>query len=219
MPITKKQLKNLIIESIKRNILLIETQVEFGIPHDTTLSENPEVLYDAVKKFINDNPDIKNNPELKEKGNLLLRMINNTIQKIGVRHGNAPYFEIEHYPPTPEQQVMMGLMGGSMRDKQIWLDKEKFKQSQDVTNTNIDKQDMLKSAKDDLETAMGNISYGSQRYKSHQSSKRDFFRDNPDYQIGDKDDPNSPYYDPNNTYNDPSKSLGDFIRGYKSRNR
>ena len=219
MTITRKQLKHLIKESIKKNIFLIETQVEFGIPHNTTLSDSPEVLYDAVKKFINNNPNIKNNPELQEKGNFLLRMLDNTIQKVGVRHGNAPFFEIEDYPATPEQQVTMGLMGGSMRDKQIWLDNEKLKQSQDVTNANINKQDMLKSAKYDLEKAMGKTSYGSERYKSHQSSKRDFFRDNQGYQVGDKDDPNSPFYDPYNAYNDPSKSLGEFVRGHKDRNR
>jgi len=167
MKITEAKIRSLIKESIIK-----ESQVALGIPHGVDLKNNPEVLYSAAMSFLGNNPNLGPNSPRRADAELLMRILNNTIQ------GSIQYSEV----------------GQGDRDLFHSGDVEGFMASLGHQTTPQEtarmrqEQGKLKLARRALGDALGGMHRQDARYKSYQSSRRDFFRANPNYTPGDNDD-------------------------------
>lgn len=79
MKLNKKTLRKMILKEIKN---ITESQKEVGLPHKYTDME----LYHHALNFLQSNPDLRNaTPEVRQKGNKLLRILHNASQQ-AVKH-------------------------------------------------------------------------------------------------------------------------------------
>ena len=169
MKITKQIIKKLIKESID-SYMLSESQVKLGIPHGVDLKENPEVLYQATMNFIQRNPDLSGG-EARENAKLLMRILDNTIQ------GTVRY--------TQGHRGDMSLLHrGEIDDYMASIGHETT--PEEIAHMR-DQQGRLKMAQRALGSMLGGSHAPDYMLSSWQDSRRDFFRDNPNYIPGSKD--------------------------------
>jgi len=166
MKITRKQLKNLIKEAI-----LKESQVKLGIPHGVDLNDNPDVLYHATMNFIRNNPDLRNE-EARENAELLMRILNNTIR--GSVQSYTPPSSMSLYWEDPDAYFAS-------------LDSMRDATTPEETESMREKQGQLKMAKRALGSLLGGRNETNHGFNAWRDSRKDFFRDNPNYIPGSKD--------------------------------
>ena len=77
MNLTLTKLKQLIKEE-----MVHESQKALGIPHGIDLKNNPEILYSAAMSFLGNNPRLGPNSPKRAEAELLMKMLNNTIQGV-----------------------------------------------------------------------------------------------------------------------------------------
>lgn len=167
MNLTLTKLKKLIKEELVR-----ESQKALGIPHGVDLKNNPEVLYSAAMSFIGNNPNLGPNSPKRAEAELLMKMLNNTIQG-----------SVQHSQMGPGDRDML-----HSGDVEGFIASRGHQTTPEETERMREEQGKLKMAKYALSHAMGEDMGTNARYKSWQDSRRDFFRDNPNYQPGDNDD-------------------------------
>lgn len=167
MNLTLKKLKQLIKEE-----MINETQKALGIPHGVDLKDNPEVLYQAVMDFLSQNPYLGIHSPQREQAELLMKILNNTIQG-AVQHsqfGEGDY----------------SLMQSG--DFEGYIASKGHETTPEETEGMVEKQGRLKMVRRALQHAMGEEVDAEDRYQSWRSSKKDFFKSNPNYEPGDNDD-------------------------------
>lgn len=167
MNLTLSKLKELIKEEIVH-----ESQKALGIPHGVDLKENPEVLYSAALSFLGNNPNLGPNSPKRAEAELLMRMLNNTIQgSVQYDHGSSGDMDLLHSGDFEDYMA-------TTRDETTPEETERMREEQGK----------LKMVQRALAQAMGEDMAVNDRYQSWRASQRDFFRSNPDYQPGDNDD-------------------------------
>ena len=167
MRITESKLRSII-----RRLLIQESQVALGIPHGVDLKDNPEVLYSAAMSFLGNNPNLGLDSPRRADAELLMRILNNTIQ------GSVQYSE------TGQGDSDM-LHSGDIEGYMASLGHQT---TPEETARMREEQGKLKMVKRALGDAMGGSNATNYKYKSWQDSRRQFFRDNPNYTPGDNDD-------------------------------
>jgi hypothetical protein len=122
MKLTNKQIRQLIREELEN---VLESQKDVGLPHKYTDME----LYHHALNFLQSNPDLKSaDPEVKHKGNKLLRILHNAAQKAvqhqEYRQGDFGAFstgDVEAYEAslgketTPEETTYMREVQGKLK--------------------------------------------------------------------------------------------------------
>ena len=167
MNLTSTKLKKLIKEEIVN-----ESQKALGIPHGVDLKDNPEVLYNAALNFIGNNPDLGPNSPKRPEAELLMRMLNNTIQ------GAVQYSQVGD---GDSELLHSGDIEG-------YIASRGHQTTPEETDRMREEQGKLKMVQRALAQAMGEDMASNDRYQSWRASQRDFFRSNPNYQPGDNDD-------------------------------
>lgn len=170
---TRKKEMNLTLLKLKQLIkeeMINESQKALGIPHGTDLKSNPEVLYSAAMSFLGGNPNLGPNSPKRAEAELLMKILNNTIQ------GSVQYSQMGD---GDEDMLHSGDAEGYIASKGSTTTPEE-------TNRMREEQGKLKMVKRALGQAMG-VGAGAAKFKNWQDSKRDFFRSNPDYKPGDND--------------------------------
>lgn len=167
MNLTLTKLKQLIKEE-----MVNETQKALGIPHGVDLKDNPEVLYSAAMSFLGNNPRLGPNSPKRAEAELLMKMLNNTIQ------GAVQYSQVGD---GDHDMLHSGDIEGYIASKGHQTTPEE-------TERMKEEQGKLRMVQRALGQAMGEDMAGDARYKSWQAGQRDFFRSNPDYKPGDNDD-------------------------------
>jgi len=109
MKLTKKKIRKLIRESIKN---INESQKLVGLPHQYSNEE----LYQHAFNFLRQNPDLRNaSPDVQEKGEMLLRILHNAVQKaVTYRDRNLyddDYNVIEPYTTDEDTAHMRDVQG------------------------------------------------------------------------------------------------------------
>ncbi len=167
MKITRGQIKKLI-----NKVILSETQVALGIPHGVDLKNNPEVLYSAAMSFLGNNPNLGPNSPRRADAELLIKILDNTIQgTVQHRQMGQGDSDLLH---AGDVEGFIASRGGTTTPEQTARMREE--------------QGKLKLARRALGDALGGIHRQDARYKGYQSSRRDFFRANPNYTPSDNDD-------------------------------
>ena len=167
MKITKTRLKQLIKEE-----MVHESQKALGIPHGVDLKNNPEVLYSAAMSFLGSNPNLGPNSPKRAEAELLMKMLNNTIQG-AVQHSQVGDGDYDM------------LHSG---DVEGYIASRGHQTTPEETERMKEEQGKLKMVQRALAQAMGEDMASSDRYQSWRAGQRDFFRSNPDYKPGDNDD-------------------------------
>lgn len=160
MKLTESKLKQLIREE-----LMSESQKALGIPHGVDLKNNPEVLYSAAMSFLGNNPDLSPNSPKRADAELLMKIVNNTIQGV---------VQNSQMGDGDSDMLHSGDVEGYMASKGSQTTPEE-------TERMKEEQGKLKMVKRALGRAMGTYGAADVRYKNWQDSKRNFFKDNPDY--------------------------------------
>ena len=166
MNLTLTKLKKLIKEE-----MMNETQDALGIPHGPKLHRRPKVLYTAAMNFLGNNQDLGPNSPKRAEAELLMRILDNTIQKV------VQYSEMGD---GDHEMLHSGDIEGYIASKGHQTTPEE-------TEHMKDDQGMLKAVRAALAQAMGQDMASNARYQSWRASQRDFFRSNPNYQPGDND--------------------------------
>ena len=167
MNLTLSKLKELIKEE-----MVHESQKALGIPHGVDLKDNPEVLYSAALSFLGNNPNLGPNSPKRAEAELLMRMLNNTIQgAVQYSQESDGDWEMLHSGDIEGYMASMG-----------------HQTTPEETGRMREEQGKLKMVQRALGQAMGQDMAVNDRYQSWRASQRDFFRSNPDYQPGDNDD-------------------------------
>ena len=167
MNLTLTKLKELIKEEI-----MSETQKALGIPHGVDLKDNPEVLYAAAMSFLGNNPHLGANSPKRAEAELLMKMLNNTIQ------GAVQYSQVGD---GDSELLHSGDIEG-------YIASRGHQTTPEETERMREEQGKLRMVQRALAQAMGEDTAGNDRYQSWRASQRDFFRSNPDYKPGDNDD-------------------------------
>jgi len=167
MNLSLTKLKQLIKEE-----MMNETQKALGIPHGVDLKDNPEVLYSAAMSFLGNNPSLSPNSPKRAEAELLMKMLNNTIQ------GSVQYSQ-------PGDGDWEKLHSG---DVEAYIASKGHQTTPEETARMKEEQGKLRMVQRALAQAMGEDTAGNDRYQSWRASQRDFFRSNPDYKPGDNDD-------------------------------
>ena len=121
MKLTNKQIRQLIREELQN---VLESQKEVGLPHEYSDME----LYHHAFNFLKANPDLRTAaPEVKEKGEKLLRILHNAVQQ-AVKHstyrqGDMKAFmtDVDAYQASlgkqtsPEETAQMKEMQGKLK--------------------------------------------------------------------------------------------------------
>ena len=108
------------LRSIIRKSIIQESQAALGIPHGVDLKNNPEILYSAAMSFLGNNPDLGPNSPRRADAELLMRILNNTIQGVvqnrQMRQGDTDllhsgdvegFILSKGYETTPEETARM----------------------------------------------------------------------------------------------------------------
>ena len=167
MKITEAKIRGLIKESIIK-----ESQVALGIPHGVDLKNNPEVLYSAAMSFLGSNPNLGPNSPRRADAELLMRILNNTIQ------GAVQYSQVGD---GDSELLHSGDIEG-------YIASRGHQTTPEETERMREEQGKLKIVQRALGQAMGQDMASNDRYQSWRASQRDFFRSNPNYRPGDNDD-------------------------------
>ena len=167
MNLTLSKLKELIKEE-----MLHESQKALGIPHGVDLKDNPEVLYSAAMSFLGNNPNLGPNSPKRAEAELLMRMLNNTIQ------GAVQYSQVGD---GDYEMLQSG-------DVEGYIASRGHQTTPEETERMREEQGKLKMVQRALGQAMGQDMAVNDRYQSWRASQKDFFRSNPDYKPGDNDD-------------------------------
>lgn len=167
MNLTLAKLKQLIKEE-----MVHESQKALGIPHGVDLKNNPEVLYSAAMSFLGNNPRLGPNSPKRAEAELLMKMLNNTIQGVVQRRDHSA---------GDRDMLHSGDVDGYIASLGTETTPEE-------TERMKEEQGKLKMVQRALGQAMGQDMAVNDRYKSWQAGQRDFFRSNPDYKPGDNDD-------------------------------
>ena len=165
MNLTLAKLKQLIKEEMVR-----ESQKALGIPHGVDLKNRPEVLYSAAMSFLSNNPDLGPNSPKRADAELLYRIIRNTVQG-SVQHSQHRRGDMDLLYKGDHEGYMASIGHETTPEETEYM---------------RDQQGKLKMLQRALGSAMG-YRHDS-KYKSWQAGRREFFRDNPNYQPGDNDD-------------------------------
>ena len=165
MNLTSAKLKKLIKQE-----MVNEGQKALGLPHGVDLKDNPEVLYQAGMDFLMRNQDLGPNSPKRADAELLYRIIRNTVQgSVQHDHGSRGDMNLLH-----------------SGDFEGYMATTRDETTPEETEYMRDQQGKLKMLQRALGSAMG-YRHDS-KYKSWQAGRREFFRDNPNYQPGDNDD-------------------------------
>jgi len=167
MNLTSAKLKKLIKEEIMN-----ETQKALGIPHGVDLKDSPEVLYSAAMNFLGNNPNLGPNSPKRAEAELLMKMLNNTIQ------GVVQYSQMGD---GDHEMLHSGDIEG-------YIASRGHQTTPEETDRMREEQGKLRMVQRALSQAMGEDMASNDRYQSWRASQRDFFRSNPNYQPGDNDD-------------------------------
>ena len=167
MNLSLTKLKQLIKEE-----MMNETQKALGIPHGVDLKDNPEVLYAAAMSFLGNNPSLGPNSPKRAEAELLMKMLNNTIQ------GSVQYSQVGD---GDSDLLHSG-------DVEGYIASRGHQTTPEETGRMKEEQGKLRMVQRALGQAMGEDTAGNDRYQSWRASQRDFFRSNPDYKPGDNDD-------------------------------
>ncbi len=167
MNLTLSKLKELIKEEIVH-----ESQKALGIPHGVDLKDNPEVLYSAALSFLGNNPNLGPNSPKRAEAELLMKMLNNTIQGVVQRRDHSG---------GDRNMLHSGDVDG-------YIASRGHQTTPEETERMREEQGKLKMVQRALGQAMGQDMAVNDRYQSWRASQKDFFRSNPDYKPGDNDD-------------------------------